>query len=180
MKKNDLHGIQERRTAAAPVLAQIATLARQPNLNRRVAEMLAYTHSHLFDRELNVKSLRAACGIADNSIAIVFHMQVGKTPAVFISESRLAVADNLLAASNLPIWQIAQLLGYSSIQVFSRAFWRSRGTRPSDARKGRKGIPVPREAPHDLLAEALAGRLDEATAKDLIRRLLAAYPQVQL
>lgn len=175
-KEAEFSGTKERRLAAAPVLEKIATLARNPALHRRVAAMLNHIHGHLFDPQLKVKTVRAACGAADNSIAITFHLQVGQSPAVFIQESRLAVADRLLTTTNLPIWQISKLLGYSSIQVFSRAFWRYRGKRPSEIRKAFKETSGPAEPPRDLLEEALAGRLDESTAKELIRRLQAIYP----
>lgn len=175
-KEAEISGIQERRIAAAPVLEKIATLARDPGLHQRVSAMLTHIHGHLFDPKLKVKTVRAVCGVADNSIAITFHLQVGQSPAVFILESRLTVADRLLATTNLPIWLIAKLLGYSSIQVFSRAFWRYRGKRPSEARKAGRATSGPAEAPRDLLEEALACRLDESTAKELIRRLQALYP----
>ena len=95
--------------------------------------------------------------------------------------SPLAGADRLLADSLLPVWRITELLGYSSIQVFIRAYLRRKGRRPRDFRRQSPGnnpllAKTPGESSQDLLTRALAGQLDEQAAATLIRRLLEVYP----
>ena len=68
-------------------------------------------------------------------MAIHFHSVVGITPKAFIANCRLHVAQALLAKTEIPIWQISESLGYSSIQVFSRAFYRLSGVRPNAFRR---------------------------------------------
>ena len=95
--------------------------ARAP---QRLKPLLAYIEDNLFDSTLDVNQLKRSCGVRDNSVPIQFHSAVGRPPHGYIEDRRLETACRLLADTNLKIWQISELLGYSSIQVFSRAFSR--------------------------------------------------------
>ena len=179
MKKSENLGRQERKVAAAETLAQIGSLTA--TASPKIAAMLAYIRENLFDPALSVAGMKAACNLRDNSIALQFHHELGKPPSAFITDCRLAVADRLLADSLLPVWRITELLGYSSIQVFSRAYLRRKGRRPRDFRRQSPGnnpllAEARGESSQDLLTRALAGQLDEQAAATLIRRLLEVYP----
>lgn len=168
--------------AAAPTFAEISGLAAAAS--PRIAAMLLYIRDHLFDRQLTVKAVKTACSLRDNSTAIYFHREVGKAPGRFITDSRLAVAERLLRGTWLPLWRITDLLGYSSIQVFGRAYYRRNGRRPSHTRrlapplepwqeKANPEAPTVSETEH--LSRALAGQLPGPEAADLIIRLLRIY-----
>jgi len=169
--------------AAASTLEELTHLAT--TLPGKIAVMLLYIRDHLFDRELSVGVVKEKCGVRDNSVAIHFHAVVGAPPAAFITRKRLAVADRLLAETYLPIWKISDLLGYSSIQVFGRAYQRCKGIRPLKFRRQSQSklppeskagaAPLPSEPPGEM-ARALAGRLSDEEAARLIRRLLELYP----
>ena len=58
-------------------------------------------------------------------------MRWGLPPYAYIEDCRLEVACRLLTDTDLKVWQIAQLIGYSTLQVFSRAFDRWSGVRPT-------------------------------------------------
>lgn len=180
--RTESNGVAERIEAAAPTLQEITRLARAAP--PRIAAMLVYIRDHLFDPELSVYKVKTECRLRDNSIALHFHRQLGVPPGTFITESRLKVAERLLAGTWLPIWKITELLGYSSIQVFSRAYFRRKGQRPSVYRRdghlaGKKPMPPvdgePAPQP-DLLRRALAGHLDDHEAAELVCRLLEIYP----
>lgn len=174
-----------RSAAARPVFERIDALAKSAAGHPRIAAMLVHIRKNLFEPSLTVASLKVACNVRDNSAALVFHRTIGQPPHAFISECRLEVAERMLSSTSLPVWRLAELLGYSSIQVFSRAFWRTRRRRPLEIRKearGRGSIPAPVAAPEpaftgsaNLLEEALAGRLDPEAAGELIWRLLDIY-----
>jgi AraC-like DNA-binding protein len=188
--KSESNGSVELTEAATPILREISRLAM--SAPPRIAAMLIYIRDHLFDPELSVHRIKDACRLRDNSIALHFHRILGQPPGTFITDHRLAVAERLLANTWLPIWKITELLGYSSIQVFSRAYFRRKGRRPSAFRK-EGGMPpaeeiaaapppsVPllmqsRRVENDLVQRALAGLLDDHEAANLICRLLEIYP----
>lgn len=184
--KSESPGTHELNEAAAPILLELTRQASA--LPSRIAVMVLFIRDHLFDRDLSVARIKEQCQLRDNSVAIYFHAELGEPPAAFITSRRLAVAERLLAGTWLPIWKITQLLGYSSIQVFSRAYLRRQGRRPSDYRRQAPGdpsasadlpeatgSPAPAQQP-DLLGRALAGQLEDAEAAVLVRRLLEIYP----
>ncbi len=159
---------------------------------QRLKPLLVYIEEHLFDPTLDVNQLKRSCGVRDNSVPIQFHSAVGRPPHGYIEDRRLETACRLLAESHLKIWQISELLGYSSIQVFSRAFSRWSGQRPTLFRKkARRGSGSERdreEKPRarkrfdrsliatESLRKALDGELPADEAKTLIDRLHSLYP----
>ena len=160
---------------------------------QRLKPLLAYIEEHLFSPTLDVNQLKRSCGVRDNSVPIQFHSAVGRPPHGYIEDRRLETACRLLADTRLKIWQISELLGYSSIQVFSRAFSRWSGQRPTLFRKkARRGDDMAYEAAEEQdghrsrydrslvatesLRKALDGELPQEEARTLIDRLLQLYP----
>lgn len=166
--------------AAAPTLEDISRLA--VTTGPQVSALLFYIRDHLFDPQLTVSRARRACGLRDNSIALRFHRETGTAPGTFITDCRLAVAERLLTGTRIPVWRVADLAGYSSIQVFSRSYCRRKGVRPSSVRRsGPRPSSKPPTAPGlrqptDLLTRAFAGELGSDEVADLIVRLLRIYP----
>ncbi len=179
------HSYQLLKTSAVESLERIQLdRAKAP---QRLKPLLAYIEEHLFDPTLDVNQLKRACGVRDNSVPIQFHSAVGRPPHGYIEDRRLETGCRLLANTGLKIWQISELLGYSSIQVFSRAFSRWSGQRPTLYRKkARKRAGGGRTYPAihderllfdpDALRRALAGELPADEASALIERLLRLYP----
>ncbi len=131
------------REAARPTLAEIRRdLSGAPE---KLAPLLGYLSQELFDPDLNVNRLKIACGIRDNSISIVFHEHLGKTPHNYISRARLATAERLLHHPELKVWEIAEMVGYAGLSAFARAFDRYYGKRPRAYRQA-LGLPKAKKA----------------------------------
>lgn len=180
------------RAAAIETMDRIRTDHEQVPL--KLKPLLAYIEDHLFDANLSVNQVKKACGVRDNSVAIHFHACVGQPPHAYISQCRMEVASRLLRDSELPVWKISELLGFSSIQVFSRAFYRWAKERPSTYRRLNRSrvdlAPMPSDMEDDQAEErvvsprltedfwrrALAGSLRDDEASELIRHLLDLYP----
>lgn len=182
------------RAAAIETIDRIRTDHEQVPL--KLKPLLAYIEDHLFDANLSVNQVKKACGVRDNSVAIHFHACVGQPPHAYISQCRMEVASRLLRDSELPVWKISELLGFSSIQVFSRAFYRWAKERPSTYRRlnrsrvdlapmtsdsdteedlAEERVVSPRLT-EDFWRRALAGNLRDDEASELIRHLLDLYP----
>lgn len=170
---------------------------------QRIKTLLTHIEQNLFDHALDVNQLKRSCGVRDNSVPIQFHAELGLPPHAYIEDCRLQTACRLLRDSDLKVWQIAELLGYSSIQVFSRAFTRWAGVRPTTFRKDQRrraaklGVPAaahsagawtskaegsngekpaPASLSEDVLHRALDGTLEGPQAQQLIKKLLRIYP----
>ena len=162
-----------RNRAAAEVMVRIRRDRRRAT--GRIAQMLAYIETHLFAPEVNVTTMRRACGITDNAMAIRFHHEMGETPKHYITARRMETASQLLLETNLKIWQIGVLVGYSTISVFSKAFSRWAGQRPQAFRTQRQPQPLP-EPELDMCRKAVAGELDEGEATAFFAYLTRLYP----
>ena len=160
------------KVAAEPVLAEI-----RRDLDRvdgKVKILVRHIYQNLFDPDLTVKRLKIACRIRDNSVVMSFHFALGRPPKNYIQAARIRTAKGLLS-TRLRIWEIAELLGYSSLGVFSKAFERWEGIRPLYFRR-----QVGSDKPSDPLCErALAGELSAEEAADLLDKLRARYPEAE-
>ncbi len=179
-------------TTAFNEAEELLRSAMQPSLERirrdrdrvssRLRPLLEYIEQHLFDRRLNVQHLKQACGIRDNSIAILFHSQVGHSPKSYISERRLETASRLLRDTDIRVWRISEMVGYSGLGVFSKAFNRWAKQRPNAFRRQARDLACsqpPGPLPNDeLMDRALAGSLSHQEASRLLQRLLEIYPRL--
>jgi len=170
----------------------------------QIQRLLTYLESHLFDPELDASHLKRACNIRDNSIPIYFHDALNLPPYAYIEDCRMQTACRLLCDTDMKIWQIGQLIGYSNLQVFSRAFNRWSGTRPSQFRReeqdrlkaaggrvlteaeiSREGVNGKRPEADtavpviglEVLRRAVHGNLDKTEADKLAQRLADLYPK---
>lgn len=68
----------------------------------------------------------------------IFSNYAGKGPIEYFLDLKIAEAKRLLREEKLPVSKISDLLGYSSIHAFSRAFKNAVGLSPSEYRKSVK------------------------------------------
>jgi AraC-like DNA-binding protein len=172
--------------AAAPTRERIRRdHGRAP---RQIQPLLAHIEEHLFDPDLDANRLKLACGVRDNTLPIRFHDALDLPPYGYIEDCRMEVACRLLADTELKVWQVAQLLGYSTLQVFSRAFHRWSGLRPTSYRRQccrdyeRRARRPPADAKNEpiswsTLRKAASGRLRREEADALARHLEELYPE---
>ncbi len=166
----------------------------------RLEPVLAYLADHVFDRRLKVEHLKQVFGVRDRSLAIHFRAAFGRAPREYIRDRRCETAGRLLAADELKIWQIAELVGYSGPGSFNKTFSRWAGESPSVYRKkaaersggGRSGPSYGGEgrfadrrfadrrfADREWLRRAVDGELSEPEARELIERLWRRYPSLR-
>lgn len=146
--------------------------------SERVQKLLEQIESNLFEPWLNVDTLKRACGYRDHSVSLIFHQETQQTPKHYMTSRRLETASKLLRETDLKIWKIAILVGYSSLGSFSKAFFRWQGQRPALFRHQWGDSPSLMHIPSpELCRKALAGRLDAQEAQLLLRRLHELYPQ---
>ncbi len=162
---------------------------------RRLEAVLAYLAEHLFDRRLKVRRLKEVFGGRGKSLTTDFRAAFGRAPREYIRDRRCETAGRLLAADELKIWQIAELVGYSGLGSFNKAFSRWSGDSPSVYRRkaaaraggGRSGPPSGGEgrfadrrfADPEWLRRAVDGELSGPEARELIDRLWRRYPSLR-
>ncbi len=175
----EIYALALRREAATPVLARIGRHRLEaPGSFQRLFDVL---ERHIFDCGFNVEAL---CRLSDENptnFSGRFTLVVGVTPRAYIASGRLETAWGLLA-SDLKHWEIAEVLGYRSVQVFTDAFARCYGLRPKECRAQlgyllrsglvRHGESVRRSKPRATSHLPLASSKDFPSKLQLWRRFL--------
>lgn len=101
-----------------------------PRILRRVRE---HIESNL-ERTLTLNNLAATAGLSTSHFVRAFKQSEGVTPHKFLLKCRLLQAVRLLAATELPISEIAIVTGFADQSHFSRQFRRNVGITPSSYR----------------------------------------------
>ena len=85
--------------------------------------------------KLSVPELAAAVNVSVSQLTALFRNYLGTTPAKYITHIRLEESKLLLNRKQLSVGEISELLGYASIQHFSKQFHAWFGYTPSDCAK---------------------------------------------
>jgi transcriptional regulator GlxA family with amidase domain len=100
----------------------------------RFSEMAAWIAGHLHeDLSVDVLAERASC--SRRHFSRRFKEVFGSTPAHFIEELRLTEARHHLSLPRNSLKTVAALVGFKSVDSFSRAFERRFGVRPNSYRR---------------------------------------------
>lgn len=124
--------------------------------------VLTYIETHLHDPGLNARSAAADLGISPRWLhALLEDMSEGFTELV----ARRRVEDSLTwltdpASDGLSITEIAFLSGFSDLSTFYRRFGRHYGLSPGEARRARRGKPLPIEQPVPMKPSGLPQRVE--------------------
>ena len=103
-----------------------------------ICKAIAYIECHVAEPDLypvELENLAALCHFSPNYYHQIFTVITGRTVAAYIRERRLLQAGVRLAQTDTTVTEIALDCGYSSSQVFCRAFKRQFGLAPTDYRR---------------------------------------------
>jgi AraC-like DNA-binding protein len=153
---------------------------REEKASPRIQPVLAHLEVHFLDHGFTVAVWWEACGVRDNALSTRFARDLGYTPGVYLRRRRMEVAAEMLEATDLKVWKIADLVCYPNVGSFCRAFKEWSGLKPSDYRKtARKAAREAESLELDMrdLARALlqgeVGRMDRAVRVRLASHLLS-------
>jgi len=118
---------------AAPSVAQLGLRIRgglPPRTLRRVRE---YIEAHL-DETIGIRALAAIAGLSMYHFARAFKQSEGVTPHDYLVQCRVLRARDLLAATDLPLSEIALLAGFADQSHCARRFREHFGVSPGSYR----------------------------------------------
>ncbi len=121
----------------------------------RVQPVVNFMNGHL-DEELTLQVLATLSGISPFHLHRVFTAATGETAKHFATRLKLDRATLLLTGTKRPIVQIALDCGYSSHEVFCRAFRKRFGLSPSQYRA--RGFHHPATPEQERAHEHIIGR----------------------
>lgn len=98
-----------------------------PAALRRAVDIL----DHGYHRPFDLRTLAQSCYVSPFSLCRLFRRHLNTTPLGYLTGVRLKHAHRLLQGTELPVADVARLVGYSTNQThFSRLFRRVYGTSP--------------------------------------------------
>ena len=89
-------------------------------------------------RSWTLEDLAKEAGTSRSVLAEKFQAIVGIAPMQHLTQWRMLLAANLLSASNAPLIQVAEAVGYQTDTAFSRAFSREYGLPPAKWRRSQR------------------------------------------
>lgn len=102
--------------------------------NCNLLEVLDWARQHL-DRDLTIDALAARVVMSPRSFARHFRAATGTTPHAWVLSQRMARAEELLEAGDLPIEEVARLAGFGTAAALRMQFTRRRGVPPRSYRQ---------------------------------------------
>lgn len=113
---------------------EVSTSMKGNYENEMFRDIVEYLEEDIAKRN-KVSDLVSHFAVSRSTLQMLFRKYADTTPKAFINALRLKQSKVLMHESSLSLSQIANELGYGSIQYFSRAFSREFGTSPSNYAK---------------------------------------------
>lgn len=114
---------------------QMAEQALPQTRLREITAVGDYLSAHLADPALSVEEAAERVSLSTTHLRNQFRQVYGMPPKQYLTSLRLSLARELLAATSLPITEIAARCGYDSLYNFSRSFRQAMGLSPSAYRE---------------------------------------------
>ncbi len=106
----------------------------QDSGNEHVEAARHFMSSHL-TQEIRMEDVASAAGVSLYHLSRLFREKTGRTMREYLTSERIAMARQLLAASDYSILQIASLLRFCDQSHFTLAFRRETGQTPGQYRR---------------------------------------------
>lgn len=111
------------------------TAVKATSVGTTVYTLIKYIEDHVFSIP-DIKTLAAQMHFNYNYVSHVFKKRTGTTLKHYIIQVKMKKARELIADGTWSISEIACMLGYESIQSFSKAFKKELGVSPSAFKRG--------------------------------------------
>lgn len=119
------------------LLAKQQESAIHPANYAKIREAVNYIHEHYMDPELKTEELAQTVGINPKYFRMLFEQKFQMSPKKYILMLKTERAKELLADERYSITEIGNLLGYSDVYHFSKAFKAATFQTPSEFRRSR-------------------------------------------
>ena len=105
-----------------------------PENNKIVQSVKDYTEQNI-SKDFSISELCNAINISRTKLYEAFKDEQNRGVSSYIRETRLKKANKLLKTTDLPIWHVAQEVGFSDYNYFSRVYKKHYGKSPKGYRK---------------------------------------------
>ncbi len=131
------HGKLRELALSAVLLETLVELGRASGADQKeksLSRSLAYINSR-YTEEIRIGELASLESLSPSRYHVIFKERMGMPPSEYIIELRLRHACGLISSTDMPISQVASLVGYDDQRFFCRIFKKKLGISPSEYRK---------------------------------------------
>jgi two-component system response regulator YesN len=119
------------------VIRRIITFKLEHNIPKKkdiITEVKEYLSTH-YNEPITLADLAGRFFISPYYLSQFFKQKTGDTYMNFLTQTRIGKAKELLEKTDLKVYEICQMVGYSDTQYFARLFEKLTGCKPSEYRK---------------------------------------------
>ena len=102
----------------------------RPMATRTVSRAKGHIHQHYADPDLSLEQMAAVAGVSRTHLSAQFRKETGVSITEYLTMVRVEAAKQLLAGTDLRVYEVAERVGFASSEHFSRVFKRSTGIPP--------------------------------------------------
>ena len=124
----------------APIVEEIA--AENAGGNRVAAGAAAYMEQNYSNAGLTNQNVADHLDVSEVYFRRLFREEFHTTPKQYILDLRIRKAKQLLAEGHLPVNEISESCGFSSVYHFSRAFRQAAGLSPTEYRNNARKVII--------------------------------------
>ena len=117
------YGLTHRKLDNAPIIK-----------NPKLRDAVLYIESHYSD-SITLSDIATNAGINHTTLTALMKEELGCTATQYLMQYRITIAKKHLAFTDVPIKDIAGMVGFKTVQHFNRIFKEITGTTPAEFRK---------------------------------------------
>ena len=102
--------------------------------NPKLRDAVLYIEGH-YGENLTLSDISANAGINHTSLTALMKEELGCTAIEYLMKYRITIAKKQLSFTDVPIKDIANMVGFKTVQHFNRIFKEVAGTTPAEFRK---------------------------------------------
>ena len=102
--------------------------------NPKLRDAVLYIESH-YGGSITLSDISANAGINHTSLTALMKEELGCTAIEYLMQYRITIAKKQLSFTDVPIKDIANMVGFKTVQHFNRIFKEISGTTPAEFRK---------------------------------------------
>ena len=103
------------------ILYELINLNSYPTSNKYIQAMIQYITTHITET-ISLNTLCRLTNLSKEYCAYLFKTEMGETAITYINRKKMQYAKELILRNEMPLCDIAEFLGYSNYNYFSRTF----------------------------------------------------------
>lgn len=117
---------------AAEVFARLAeSLGQSPQYSRKVKRIIQYINEH-YAEDISLNMVAEEMNLSLIYVCQIFKKEVGMTFKTYLTKVRIREAERLLRTGEYKVYEVSRMVGYQTVQYFSKVFKQETGEYPKD------------------------------------------------